>query len=176
MSFGCGEDVGKTDSIWKYKTSPWSSLLTCLGQWDPELNWIWAKWIWKKKKNASFSRDVSDYLSYEHRVFNTDEFLKTREPEDQPFYKKVTFQLIIYIWCSTFRNRTKPYNWWIFLHDRSWKHTFSTPSWKNVWMESWIHLPEWRVLLGKMTKSKLKLCCFFLYNSVSEFFNEKMNY
>ncbi|XP_039536036.1 DENN domain-containing protein 3 isoform X2 [Pimephales promelas] len=34
-------------------------------------------------------RDVSDYLSYEHRVFNTDEFLKTREPEDQPFYKKV---------------------------------------------------------------------------------------
>ncbi|XP_077071734.1 DENN domain-containing protein 3 [Siphateles boraxobius] len=34
-------------------------------------------------------RDVSDYLSYEHRVFNTDEFLKSREPEDQPFYKKV---------------------------------------------------------------------------------------
>ncbi|XP_067304595.1 DENN domain-containing protein 3 isoform X2 [Pseudorasbora parva] len=34
-------------------------------------------------------RDVSHYLSYEHRVFNTDEFLKTREPEDQPFYKKV---------------------------------------------------------------------------------------
>ncbi|XP_048008141.1 DENN domain-containing protein 3 isoform X1 [Megalobrama amblycephala] len=34
-------------------------------------------------------RDVRDYLSYEHRVFNTDEFLKTREPEDQPFYKKV---------------------------------------------------------------------------------------
>lgn len=51
----------------------------------------------EKKMNASFSRDVSDYLSYEHRVFNTDEFLKTREPEDQPFYKKVTFQLIIYL-------------------------------------------------------------------------------
>lgn len=46
---------------------------------------------------AYFPRDVSDYLSYEHRVFNTDEFLKTREPEDQPFYKKVTFQLIIYL-------------------------------------------------------------------------------
>uniref|UniRef100_A0A673MSG5 DENN domain-containing protein 3-like n=1 Tax=Sinocyclocheilus rhinocerous TaxID=307959 RepID=A0A673MSG5_9TELE len=34
-------------------------------------------------------RDVSDYLNIEHRVFNTDEFLKTREPGDQPFYKKV---------------------------------------------------------------------------------------
>ncbi|KAL1259647.1 hypothetical protein QQF64_010224 [Cirrhinus molitorella] len=34
-------------------------------------------------------RDVSDYLNHEHRVFNTDEFLKTREPGDQPFYKKV---------------------------------------------------------------------------------------
>lgn len=34
-------------------------------------------------------RDVSDYLNKEHRVFNTDEFLKTREPGDQPFYKKV---------------------------------------------------------------------------------------
>ncbi|XP_051721391.1 DENN domain-containing protein 3 [Ctenopharyngodon idella] len=34
-------------------------------------------------------RDVRNYLNYEHRVFNTDEFLKTREPEDQPFYKKV---------------------------------------------------------------------------------------
>uniref|UniRef100_A0A8C2GJZ8 DENN/MADD domain containing 3b n=1 Tax=Cyprinus carpio TaxID=7962 RepID=A0A8C2GJZ8_CYPCA len=34
-------------------------------------------------------RDVGDYLNKEHRVFNTDEFLKTREPGDQPFYKKV---------------------------------------------------------------------------------------
>ncbi|XP_056618892.1 DENN domain-containing protein 3 isoform X2 [Triplophysa dalaica] len=34
-------------------------------------------------------RDVADHLNYEHRVFNTDEFLKTREPGDQPFYKKV---------------------------------------------------------------------------------------
>uniref|UniRef100_A0A8C1ZGL2 DENN/MADD domain containing 3b n=1 Tax=Cyprinus carpio TaxID=7962 RepID=A0A8C1ZGL2_CYPCA len=34
-------------------------------------------------------RDVSDNLNYEHRVFNTDEFLKTREPDDKPFYKKV---------------------------------------------------------------------------------------
>uniref|UniRef100_A0A671LJ07 DENN domain-containing protein 3-like n=1 Tax=Sinocyclocheilus anshuiensis TaxID=1608454 RepID=A0A671LJ07_9TELE len=34
-------------------------------------------------------RDVSDNLNHEHRVFNTDEFLKTMEPGDQPFYKKV---------------------------------------------------------------------------------------
>ncbi|KAA0703402.1 DENN domain-containing protein 3 [Triplophysa tibetana] len=34
-------------------------------------------------------RDVADHLNYEHGVFNTDEFLKTREPGDQPFYKKV---------------------------------------------------------------------------------------
>ncbi|XP_073728335.1 DENN domain-containing protein 3 isoform X3 [Misgurnus anguillicaudatus] len=34
-------------------------------------------------------RDVDDHLNYEHRVFNTDEFLKTREPADQAFYKKV---------------------------------------------------------------------------------------
>ncbi|KAM6968155.1 DENN domain-containing protein 3-like [Aplochiton taeniatus] len=34
-------------------------------------------------------RDVSRHLNYEHRVFHSEEFLKTREPEDQPFYKKV---------------------------------------------------------------------------------------
>ncbi|XP_026083261.1 DENN domain-containing protein 3-like [Carassius auratus] len=34
-------------------------------------------------------RDVSDNLNYEHRIFNTDEFLKTREPDDKQFYKKV---------------------------------------------------------------------------------------
>ncbi|KAM4601561.1 DENN domain-containing protein 3-like [Polymixia lowei] len=34
-------------------------------------------------------RDVSGHLNYEHRVFNSKEFLKTREPADQPFYKKV---------------------------------------------------------------------------------------
>uniref|UniRef100_A0A3P8VFK6 DENN domain containing 3 n=1 Tax=Cynoglossus semilaevis TaxID=244447 RepID=A0A3P8VFK6_CYNSE len=34
-------------------------------------------------------RDVSCHLNYEHRVFNSEEFLKTREPADQLFYKKV---------------------------------------------------------------------------------------
>uniref|UniRef100_A0A7N8Y7J1 DENN domain-containing protein 3-like n=1 Tax=Mastacembelus armatus TaxID=205130 RepID=A0A7N8Y7J1_9TELE len=34
-------------------------------------------------------RDVSSHLNYEHRVFNSEEFLKSREPTEQPFYKKV---------------------------------------------------------------------------------------
>ncbi|XP_019383764.1 PREDICTED: DENN domain-containing protein 3 [Gavialis gangeticus] len=34
-------------------------------------------------------REVKDHLNYEHRVFNSEEFLKTRAPGDQPFYKKV---------------------------------------------------------------------------------------
>ncbi|XP_075067760.1 DENN domain-containing protein 3 [Mixophyes fleayi] len=34
-------------------------------------------------------RDVKAHLNYEHRVFNSEEFLKTRHLEDQPFYKKV---------------------------------------------------------------------------------------
>uniref|UniRef100_A0A673B4I4 DENN domain-containing protein 3-like n=1 Tax=Sphaeramia orbicularis TaxID=375764 RepID=A0A673B4I4_9TELE len=34
-------------------------------------------------------RDVSNHLNYEHRVFNSEEFLKTREPAEQLFYKKV---------------------------------------------------------------------------------------
>ncbi|XP_069778417.1 DENN domain-containing protein 3 isoform X2 [Narcine bancroftii] len=34
-------------------------------------------------------RDVSDFLNYEYRVFNSEEFLKTRIVSDQPFYKKV---------------------------------------------------------------------------------------
>ncbi|XP_029927872.1 DENN domain-containing protein 3-like isoform X2 [Myripristis murdjan] len=34
-------------------------------------------------------RDVSSHLNYEHRVFNSEEFLKTRESGEQLFYKKV---------------------------------------------------------------------------------------
>ncbi|NXM30065.1 DEND3 protein, partial [Oxyruncus cristatus] len=34
-------------------------------------------------------REVKDHLNYEHRVFNSEEFLKTRAIRDQPFYKKV---------------------------------------------------------------------------------------
>lgn len=35
------------------------------------------------------NRDVSSHLNYEHRVFHSEEFLKTREPAEQLFYKKV---------------------------------------------------------------------------------------
>ncbi|TMS18256.1 DENN domain-containing protein 3 [Larimichthys crocea] len=31
---------------------------------------------------------VQDFLNHEHRVFNSEEFLRTREPSDQSFYKK----------------------------------------------------------------------------------------
>ncbi|XP_067887409.1 DENN domain-containing protein 3 isoform X4 [Heterodontus francisci] len=34
-------------------------------------------------------REVSDHLNYEYRVFNSEEFLKTRTVFDRPFYKKV---------------------------------------------------------------------------------------
>ncbi|XP_059971573.1 DENN domain-containing protein 3 isoform X1 [Mesoplodon densirostris] len=34
-------------------------------------------------------REVKNHLNYEHRVFNSEEFLKTRAPGDQQFYKQV---------------------------------------------------------------------------------------
>ncbi|XP_040844501.1 DENN domain-containing protein 3 isoform X2 [Ochotona curzoniae] len=34
-------------------------------------------------------REVKNHLNYEHRVFNSEEFLKTRAPGDQHFYKQV---------------------------------------------------------------------------------------
>ncbi|XP_069477810.1 DENN domain-containing protein 3 [Ambystoma mexicanum] len=56
--------------------------------------------IWQKNLNSeiqsialkfivSIFRDVKSHLNYEHRVFNSEEFLKTRAPGDQLFYKKV---------------------------------------------------------------------------------------
>ncbi|XP_008071354.1 DENN domain-containing protein 3 [Carlito syrichta] len=38
---------------------------------------------------VSIFRDVKNHLNYEHRVFNSEEFLKTRAPGDQQFYKQV---------------------------------------------------------------------------------------
>lgn len=35
--------------------------------------------------------DVHEFLNYEHRVFNSEEFLRSREPEDLNIYKKVRF-------------------------------------------------------------------------------------
>ncbi|XP_006788164.1 DENN domain-containing protein 3 [Neolamprologus brichardi] len=45
---------------------------------------------------------VQDFLSHEHRVFNSEEFLRTREPADQLFYKKV---LETHIFHSFLRDR-----------------------------------------------------------------------
>ncbi|XP_059196232.1 DENN domain-containing protein 3-like isoform X2 [Centropristis striata] len=47
-------------------------------------------------------RDVSSHLNYEHRVFNSEEFLKTREPAEQLFYKNV---LETYIFHSFLKDR-----------------------------------------------------------------------
>ncbi|KAL2080253.1 hypothetical protein ACEWY4_024046 [Coilia grayii] len=47
-------------------------------------------------------RDVHDHLNYEHRVFNSEEFLKSREPADQTFYQKV---LDTHIFHSFLRDR-----------------------------------------------------------------------
>ncbi|XP_036234750.1 DENN domain-containing protein 3 isoform X1 [Molothrus ater] len=56
--------------------------------------------VWQQKLNmdvqqtmlqliVNIFREVKDHLNYEHRVFNSEEFLKTRAIGDQPFYKKV---------------------------------------------------------------------------------------
>ncbi|XP_067414430.1 DENN domain-containing protein 3 isoform X2 [Emydura macquarii macquarii] len=50
-------------------------------------------------------REVKDHLNYEHRVFNSEEFLKTREPGDQPFYKKVLETYIFHSFLKARLNR-----------------------------------------------------------------------
>ncbi|XP_067834570.1 DENN domain-containing protein 3 isoform X2 [Heptranchias perlo] len=47
-------------------------------------------------------REASDHLNYEYRVFNSEEFLKTRMVSDRPFYKKV---LETYIFHSFLKAR-----------------------------------------------------------------------
>ncbi|XP_010871469.2 DENN domain-containing protein 3 isoform X2 [Esox lucius] len=47
-------------------------------------------------------REVHDHLNYEHRVFNSEEFFRSRELVDQPFYKKV---LDTHIFHSFLRDR-----------------------------------------------------------------------
>ncbi|XP_030638253.1 DENN domain-containing protein 3 [Chanos chanos] len=56
-------------------------------QWQQSLNGEIQKMMLELMVNIF--RDVTDHLNYEHRVFNTDEFLKARYPKDRPFYKKV---------------------------------------------------------------------------------------
>ncbi|XP_062914692.1 DENN domain-containing protein 3 isoform X4 [Mobula hypostoma] len=50
-------------------------------------------------------RDVSGYLNYEYRVFNSEEFLKTRTASDQPFYKKVLETYIFHSFLKARLNR-----------------------------------------------------------------------
>ncbi|XP_020360569.1 DENN domain-containing protein 3 isoform X1 [Oncorhynchus kisutch] len=47
-------------------------------------------------------REVHHHLNYEHRVFNSEEFFRSREPADQPFFKKV---LDTHIFHSFLRDR-----------------------------------------------------------------------
>lgn len=51
--------------------------------------------------------DVREFLNYEHRVFNSEEFLRSREPEDHTFYKKV---LDTHIFHSFLRDRLSKRN------------------------------------------------------------------
>ncbi|XP_054477043.1 DENN domain-containing protein 3-like isoform X1 [Anoplopoma fimbria] len=50
-------------------------------------------------------RDVSSHLNYEHRVFNSEEFLKTREPAEQLFYKNVLETHIFHLFLKDRLNR-----------------------------------------------------------------------
>lgn len=58
------------------------------------------RWAWQQRLNSqiqqlalqllvSIFREVKNHLNYEHRVFNSEEFLKTRAPGDQRFYRQV---------------------------------------------------------------------------------------
>lgn len=38
---------------------------------------------------SALCSEVCDFLNYEHRVFNSEEFLRSRETTDHEFYKKV---------------------------------------------------------------------------------------
>ncbi|KAI4888590.1 hypothetical protein NFI96_007708, partial [Prochilodus magdalenae] len=68
---------------------------------------------WQRKLNSdilnvtlelivNIFRDVHDHLNYEHRVFNSEEFLRSQESANQPFYKKV---LDTHIFHSFLRER-----------------------------------------------------------------------
>ncbi|XP_067457716.1 DENN domain-containing protein 3-like [Thunnus thynnus] len=50
-------------------------------------------------------RGVNSHLNYEHRVFNSEEFLKTREPAEQLFYKKVLETHIFHFFLKDRLNR-----------------------------------------------------------------------
>ncbi|XP_043923198.1 DENN domain-containing protein 3-like [Protopterus annectens] len=55
--------------------------------WQQHLNWEIQQITLQLIVNIF--RDVLDHLNYEYRVFNSEEFIKTRSQKDQPFYRKV---------------------------------------------------------------------------------------
>ncbi|CAB1320484.1 unnamed protein product, partial [Coregonus sp. 'balchen'] len=76
-------------------------------------SWSGGRRQWQRKLNTHIQnitlelivnifREVHDHLNYEHRVFNSEEFLRSREPADQPFFKKV---LDTHIFHSFLRDR-----------------------------------------------------------------------
>ncbi|KAM8869502.1 DENN domain-containing protein 3-like isoform 2-T2 [Spinachia spinachia] len=50
-------------------------------------------------------RDVSSHLNYEHRVFNSEEFLKSRQPSEQLFYKQVLETHIFHLFLKDRLNK-----------------------------------------------------------------------
>ncbi|XP_076137269.1 DENN domain-containing protein 3 isoform X2 [Alosa pseudoharengus] len=71
--------------------------------WQQRLNWeiqnITLELI------VNIFRGLADHLNYEHRVFNSKEFLKSREPSDQPFYKEVLESHIFHSFLKDRLNR-----------------------------------------------------------------------
>ncbi|XP_032078728.1 DENN domain-containing protein 3 isoform X1 [Thamnophis elegans] len=71
---------------------------------------------WQRKLNSEIQqialqlivnifKEVKDHLNYEHRVFNSEEFLKTRAINDQPFYRKVLETYMFHAFLKARLNR-----------------------------------------------------------------------
>ncbi|KAM5210866.1 DENN domain-containing protein 3 isoform 1-T3 [Hipposideros larvatus] len=54
---------------------------------------------------VSIFREVKNHLNYEHRVFNSEEYLKTRAPGDQLFYKQVLETYMFHSFLKALLNR-----------------------------------------------------------------------
>ncbi|XP_033011816.1 DENN domain-containing protein 3 [Lacerta agilis] len=72
--------------------------------------------IWQQRLNSEIQqitlqlivnifREVKDHLNYEHRVFNSEEFMKTRAVCDQQFYKKVLETYMFHFFLKARLNR-----------------------------------------------------------------------
>lgn len=109
--------------------------------------------------SVCFHRDVSNHLNYDHRVFHSEEFLKSRLPNEQLFYKKVFTNVKIELWFDQINKNVR----WLVnnqsemlfrLFCRCWTLTFSTPSSENVSTKKQTTLLEWSLALVLTCKSK----------------------